>query len=625
MTDKQLSNIYGSFIHTTFEELTHPITNLGVNTIDVTVPTKIMKLLGLGMKCALPPKPNMPKYKEELLRFRRSLLLHFYFGASSFVKSKFYVPNPWMPPLSKLSPIALDAVTKFTEEAEKAIQNVVRTEHNTFNAVSEADIKELREFAAREDIIIQNADKGLGLTVMPREWYDKQGAKIVNTYNKVTLPQAQAQLARAHAQYQRYCRQYIENTEQERKIPMLIKYLTQYPLSSKTQFPLLYLMPKLHKNPVSVRPIVADHSSVFTPAAKVVGDYFAHMYTNSETIISDTKKFILELEELKIPPNAIFATADITNLYGEIPLDSLKQLLLRSSRKTNTNIHEHNLMCHIAVQALDNNYLEFNNEIYHQDKGVAMGSALGPTMANVYLNAKVDAALREHEAVHFTRRFLDDVFFVLDGNTNIPQFQQDLDNIDRENMKFTLEHDKNSVSFLDLVIYKHEDGLRVRNYVKPTNKFLYIPYKSFHTEAVKRGFIITELTRLVKNNSTFEDFTTAAKSFAEHLKARGYPAQFIMNAARRVDYGERDTILRVNKNNKADGEKRFFYVSHLDHCTRSKRLQMTIRNLAEKYFNKLIPNIRGKVIIALTKSPKLYSLITKNKANFSVSPQADQI
>ncbi|KAI8968777.1 hypothetical protein BDB01DRAFT_695692, partial [Pilobolus umbonatus] len=55
------------------------------------------------------------------------------------------------------------------------------------------------------------------------------------------------------------------------------------------------------------------------------------------------------------------------------------------------------------------------------------------------------------------------------------------------------------------------------------NKYLYVPFHSYHPKENKSGFIKAELIRYVRNCSSYEDFATVASNFFVRLRDRGYP------------------------------------------------------------------------------------------------------
>lgn len=620
-----LKEIYKPHINSTFEELSNPITNYGVNTVDIDVPHNIAKLLGFGMKCALPPKLDLVKYIEEIDRFQRLLHLNNMYASKEkdtkpYVKPKFYVKSSFNP-----YTILPSYINNYIKTIKKEITDIIPTVKHTRSTLTRDESTQLKNYATQNNIIIQNADKGLGLTVMSRTWYDKKGENIVKDYKYIEYNLANTLINSLFKAMKNIgVKALRENTITLNDY----KYLFET-FSEDIKFPLLYLMPKLHKTPVGVRPIVADHSSIFAPAARYIGEHFKYIYKDSNIIISDTRSLITQLEQLILPPKYIIATADITNLYGEIPLNHLQQILEKANVLLDNNIGNinlidnthHKFMTSLSRIVLNNNYLQFNNKIYIQNKGVAMGSALGPTMANIYLHDKIDSHLPTLPGVLFVRRYLDDVLFILEDNTDILQLQNQLNKLNHPYMNFTIESSNIHANFLDLDIMAQEGKVILKNYVKPVNKFLYLPFISFHTQQVKRGFIITELKRLIKNSSTESFFNESAAMFAHNLLARGYPIQYILEAATGIRYNTRTQMLNSPSKQvqTLNNKKMFYYVSHLDHSTRANVLQGILRKHAPILNNKDgIGIFREHITIALTKSPTLYNLVTKNKANLMI-------
>ena len=88
-----------------------------------------------------------------------------------------------------------------------------------------------------------------------------------------------------------------------------------------------------------------------------------------------------------------------------------------------------------------NVHFSFNNEIYIQIDGVAMGSPLGPVIANIYmveLETTLVPKLENH--VQKWRRFVDDTFvYVKIGSV---EFVLSVLNSFHKNIKFTFEEEQ---------------------------------------------------------------------------------------------------------------------------------------------------------------------------------------
>ena len=112
-------------------------------------------------------------------------------------------------------------------------------------------------------------------------------------------------------------------------------------------------------------------------------------------------------------------------------------------------------------------------------------------------------------------------------------------NTKEERIKLTYEISHSKISFLDLLLFKDSScqTLRCSTFQKPLNKYLYIPFESFHPTNNKKAFIKGELMRYARNSSTFSSFTETRLLFWKRL--RGYPAKFLLPIFREISYSNR--------------------------------------------------------------------------------------
>ena len=112
-------------------------------------------------------------------------------------------------------------------------------------------------------------------------------------------------------------------------------------------------------------------------------------------------------------------------------------------------------------------------------------------------------------------------------------------------IKSTISHSLNTqcISFLDLNIHLTGSTLSVSPYYKVFDKFLYLPFPTFHTRATKLGFIKAECIRLAISSTALADFHRATASFALHLKMRGYPVYFIETSFAKVKHSDDSSTL----------------------------------------------------------------------------------
>ena len=101
---------------------------------------------------------------------------------------------------------------------------------------------------------------------------------------------------------------------------------------------------------------------------------------------------------------------------------------------------------------LHNNIFEFNNKLFSQENGAAMGGKPAPNYANIFMARKVDGKIKqlsEHYnknykmSLNFMLRFLDDIFKIFIGTSKeLHKLFEQINKI-HQNIKFTISHTTN--------------------------------------------------------------------------------------------------------------------------------------------------------------------------------------
>ena len=83
-----------------------------------------------------------------------------------------------------------------------------------------------------------------------------------------------------------------------------------------------------------------------------------------------------------IPEGALLCTVDVVGLYPSIPHgEGLEAIRVALDRRDNPGVATDTLVG-LASLVLDNNYFEFNDRIYRQKLGTAIGTKFAPAYAN---------------------------------------------------------------------------------------------------------------------------------------------------------------------------------------------------------------------------------------------------
>ena len=107
--------------------------------------------------------------------------------------------------------------------------------------------------------------------------------------------------------------------------------------------------------------------------------------------------------------------------------------------------------------------------------------------------------------------------------------------------------------------------LQFSTFQKPLNKYLYIPFESFHPSSNKKAFIKGELMRYARNSSSFKSFSETRDRFWKRLRLRGYPFAFLLPLFREIRYSDRKKWLlqkAKNRSQRATVFKTTFNCSH---------------------------------------------------------------
>ncbi|XP_057312052.1 uncharacterized protein LOC130652847 [Hydractinia symbiolongicarpus] len=109
--------------------------------------------------------------------------------------------------------------------------------------------------------------------------------------------------------------------------------------------------------------------------------------------------------------------------------------------------------------ATENSYFTFDGQLFKQVDGVAMGSPLGPSLANAFLSHHektwLDNCPSSFKPVYY-RRYVDDVFVLFSSPSHLPLFKDYL-NRQHINISFTSECEADkTLPFLDVSVSRNE-------------------------------------------------------------------------------------------------------------------------------------------------------------------------
>ena len=384
-----------------------------------------------------------------------------------------------------------------------------------------------------DDVVITKADKSGILIAIHSSEYKQIGEDfLVQSHNFLNSPDDgltnfQKSLEDLRVKWKKTSH-WSEKWDNILKIPTKLR-------SKSIYFLLKIHKPKSNNGLIKGRPI-ADSVNTYTSILdKGLYKVLAPTRKWIETIIHGSLDVLKTIRNLKNDNNKrfVFVTADISDMYNQIPLsegiDSVGQLL-----------HETNLInpeCIPLFQeaiglVLKHNTVLFNDKWYTQVKGIAMGANLSPFIANCWLGFLERTAFLLPRPI-YGGRYLDDLLGIFRQREMAEEFAENYRQI-HPNITLEVSISDDKANFLDILMQNERGNIITSVYFKPSDTLALLHRQSAHPKHTFSGVIESQLLRFVRNNNTLRGFEIASISLFNSLSKRLYQWEEIVRATRKT-------------------------------------------------------------------------------------------
>ena len=275
-----------------------------------------------------------------------------------------------------------------------------------FNTTKE-ERKAMKTLRTNQNIVIKPADKGGAIVIMNKQDYIDEGLRqLANKDHYKELENTQQSI-----------KQFIKEVKASLDIALAKEYISEelhkillrtHPRTSN-----LYLLPKIHKKNNPGRPIINSIGSLTETLSAFIDEILRRYSKLAKSFVKDTSHFLHLTKNLKVEESSQLVTVDVTALYTNIPHRDGINRVIKFIRNHGASAQEIELCETLLPHILQKNYFQFNDKIYLQISGTAMGTRCTPNYTIIFMAEIEEDFLNSQKVRPITwLRFIDDIFMV---------------------------------------------------------------------------------------------------------------------------------------------------------------------------------------------------------------------
>ena len=389
----------------------------------------------------------------------------------------------------------------------------------------------LSKLSKRDDIKICSSDKSNGIAILDSKSYFEKMDSIVLDESKFKEVHVDSRndlkyhpVIKREKKLREYLKKNLKPYIEEEQFSALL------PTGSKPGK--IYGKCKTHKPNYPLRPVVSMISTAEYELAKYLDSIIKPNMPSTYTVNS-TDSFMEKLATKNICSDNYMVSFDVKSLFTNIPLTEtiniITEVIYKQGAKYTPNFPKV-IFKKLLLFATDGMFM-YNNKLYKQVDGVAMGSPLGSSLANFFLGYYEDIlfqSLPNNCPVPITYiRYVDDIFAVF-NDRSYDAFFKALNSM-HPNLSFTVEEMKPTLSlpFLDTQITLTKEGYFSTIYRKITNSNVFLNFNANAPVAWKRGLVFGMLKRASSICSSKSLLQNEVQKIKHIFQENNYPSDFL--------------------------------------------------------------------------------------------------
>lgn len=423
-----------------------------------------------------------------------------------------------------------------------------KSNENISALFSKKDFGILKKLKANTNIIITKPDKGNGIVILNKNDYINKINNIIHDQSKFCKVNDNEKTLILKLEDK------VNNTMRSLK-NIVTSNVYELCYASGTRLGYLYGLTKVHKINNPVRPILSACGTHNFGLSKFLVTLISHLSINEYTLKNATE-FVNFITSISDADKLYMCSFDIESLYTNIPVNETINIILDNIFLTANFIYNgfskksFKTMLDLVFK---NSYFKFNDIIYKQLDGLAMGGPISPVAANIFLNYFETSCLSDCPSEFkplVYKRYLDDTFLLFRSENESKLFFNYI-NLRHQNIKFTYEGESdNRLSFLDAVVHRENNRFHTSVFRKKTFTGLGLNYFSNIYKNYKFATIMTLINRAYNISSSYEYFVNEVEFLRMYFRNNYFPIKMFDNILRKFldrKYAIKETVLTVDK------------------------------------------------------------------------------
>ena len=404
----------------------------------------------------------------------------------------------------------------------------------------------LKDLSKRNDIVVRSADKGGAVVVWRSDLYQKKALRhLADTSFYAKIPRDLT------SKNQKLVKDTIQNLIVNQELPDTATNL----IINTPRTSCIYFLPKIHKPNNPGRPIVSACSCPNELISSYLDRIMTPIVKSLPSYIKDSTDALQIFHDFNFSgQDKLISTMDITSLYTVIPnsegLQALKHFFAQRTVKEPSS----ETLLRLAELVLTLNCFSFASNYYKQINGVAMGTRMGPSYANLFVGYVEHQFFNQYNGPkhELYDRYIDDCIGAISSSREeLDQFITSVNSF-HPALKYTWEISETSLAFLDIKVSIRGNVPCTSVHYKPTGSHSYLLYSSSHPSHVKNAIPYSQFLRLRRLCSDDSDFSSKSEEMCQFFEKRGYPVSVVKVGHHRAQQFDRQSSLQTSQKDKND-------------------------------------------------------------------------